>query len=290
MRKVILLYTAFLLVFTIIGLSGCGGDSSESEKPHVNVDDNKNPEIVYTFPKDGQGDIAHDEKITVRFSEPVNQDKFWSSISFVPGFDMTEWTPSWTANEVKICPPIATKPFELNSEYILTIPAGGVVDLFGNSMVASSTITFNTLRYPVEAVPGGTNLPGKISPVWLFTVGKTGGYWTVVWGGTRDPNGPVWSTPSGTIKASDDGHIDEGSVKTVTSEAGYPVTTSVSKGDGNSLTFSTATQLEYSLKFATTSSYLTFDLRSPGTVAKEFVFIGAAFSHPSRTPFILEAK
>jgi hypothetical protein len=157
-------------------------------------------------------------------------------------------------------------------------------------MNAGSSITFKTLRYPVESVPGGVNLPGKITPVWLFTVGKTGGYWTVVWGGTRDPNGPVWSNPSGTIKASEDGHIDEGSIKTVTSEAGYPVTTSVSKGDGNSLSFSTATQLEYSLKFATTSSYLTFDLRSPGTVAKEFVFIGGAFSHPSRTPFILATK
>jgi len=292
MRKVILLYTALLLVFTIIGLSGCGGDSKEPAKIPVNVDDNKNPEILYTFPKDGQVDIANDEKVTIQFSEPINQDKFWSSISFLPSFDMSKWTASWTGNEVKICPPIATKSFELNSEYTLIIPGNGVVDLFGNSMIANSTITFRTLRYPVEVVSGGMNLPAKIIPVWLFTVGKSSGYWKIVWGGTMDPNGPVWSNAGGTITASADGHIKEESIKTESSEGGYPVTTSVSNGNGNSLTFSTATQLAggYTLMFATTSSYLTFDLRSPGTVAKEYVYIGAAFSNPSRTPFILEAK
>jgi len=291
MRKEILLCTALLLVFTIIGLSGCGGgDSEESAKTLVNVDNNKNPEILYTFPKDGQVDIAHDERITINFSEPINKDKFWSNISFIPSFDMSKWTASWTGNEVKICPPIGPKPFELNSEYTLVIPERSVVDLFGNSMVASSTITFRTLRYPVEVVSGGMNLPAKITPLWLFSVGKTGGYWMVVWGGDRDPKGPVWSTPGGTITASADGHIEEGSIKTESSEGNYPVTTSVSNGDGNSLTFSTATQLVYTMKFATTSTYLTFDLRSSGTVAKEFVYIGAAFSNPSSTPFILEAK
>jgi hypothetical protein len=287
-----LMFIIMLLPLTIIVLYGCGGDSGESTanlESGTPVDNNKKPEISYSFPADGQ-DIANDEKIIIKFSEAVDQDKFWKSISFTPPLDMSGWTPSWSRNDLTFNYPIGTQPFDLNSEYTLIIPRSGVVDLFGNSMVVDHNITFKTLRYPVEVIQGGMNFPGKITPVWLFSVGKTSGLWTVVWGGTRDPGGPAWSTPGGTITASSDGQIDEKSIKTKISEAGYPITVNVSKGNGNSLSFSTSTQLEYTLMFSSTSSYLTFDLRSPGTVAKEYVYIGAAFTNPSRTPFILKNK
>lgn len=293
MKKVILLYIALLLPFTIIVLYGCGGDSEESEKTETGtpVDNNKDPEIVYSFPADGQKDIAHDDRIVIKFSEAVDQDKFWKSIYFTPPMSLSDWTPSWASKEVTINPPVGTKPFDLNSEYTLVVPRSGVVDLYGHSMALDYRITFKTLKYPVETIKGGITFSGKPAISWLFTVGKANSLWAIYWGGTRDANGPAWSSPGGTITASADGRIDEKSIETWISEAGYPITFSVSKGNGNSLTFTGATSgLNYSIMFDSTSSYLTFDLRSGGTVSKDYVSIGPAYSHPSRTPFILKNK
>ena len=149
-------------------LYGCGRDYEDSQDnldTGTPVDNNKNPEIVYTFPENEQRDIAHDERIIIRFSEAIDQNNFWSSIYFSPVIDLTDWTPSWSRNEVKLNPPIGVKPFDLNSEYTLMVPRGAVVDLFGNSMTTDHVITFKTLRYPVEEIKGGITFAGKVTPI-----------------------------------------------------------------------------------------------------------------------------
>lgn len=294
MKGLILLCFALLLSFTIVAFYGCGGDTeetTESQDSGPAADDGKRPTIEYSFPANEQKDIAHDERIVIRFSEAIDKDKFWNGIYFSPVLDLSDWIPSWSRNEVTINPPIGVKPFDLNSEYTLMVPRGCVVDLYGNSMELDHNIAFKTLKYPIEEIKGGVVFSGRPTATWLFSVGKMGSLWTIIWGGTKDPNGPAWSSPGGTITASADGQVDERSIETKVSEVGYPITTSVSKGNGNSLTFTGATAgLEYTLMFDSTSSYLTFDLRSGGTVPKEYVHIGPAFTSPSRTPFILKNK
>jgi len=155
MKKMALLHTALVLSLFVVGLMGCGGDSEESAKitgAETSVDNNKDPEIVYSFPSDGQQDIAHNEKIVIKFSEAIDQDNFWKSFHFTPVMYLTGWIPNWSGKTVTINPPIATQPFDLNTEYTIVIPRSGVVDLYGHSMASDYIITFKTLRYPVEQV------------------------------------------------------------------------------------------------------------------------------------------
>ena len=130
-----------------------------------------------------------------------------------------------------------------------------------------------------------------VTPQWMYIVGRVGGKWVVIWGGTQPKGAPSQNTPSGTITASADGEILD-DVDTFAGNADNAFTPTVTKGNGNRLTFQTVNlnnNRQFRMMFSSTSSYLTFDLRSSaGTIPSQYVHIGKGFENPSRTPFIME--
>jgi adhesin HecA-like repeat protein len=132
-----------------------------------------------------------------------------------------------------------------------------------------------------------------VEPLWFYTVGKYGGKWVVAWGFAPPPGAPSLNNPSGTITASSDGQISD-IVEAFNSRGGDEFKPTVSSGNGNRLSFQTAAldnQKKFRMIFSSTSSYLTFDLRSSsGTVPAQYVQIGGDMVHPSRTPFIMKNK
>jgi len=256
--------------------------------------DARRPEIISTYPGNRQKDLGHDTKIILRFSEPVDRTKFWDSISLDPrvGLSSDTWALEWGSGddeEVTIFPPPGADPFEVNKEYALKIAKDNVVDLSDNHMFLDYELRFHTLRYAVEkAVSPGVGTT-NLDPVWIFTVGKRGGTWVVVWGGERPQGAPAGNNPGGTITASADGHIFD-DVDTHATRKNEKVTYSVSSGDGNRLTFSSQNlngKNSFRVIFGSSSSYLTFSLRP---VTSQYINIGTKLEHPSRSPFILPNK
>jgi len=265
------------------------------------VPDKKRPEVTFTSPTDGQKDIIHDTDILIRFSEPMDRTKLRNTISFDPetAEPLDDFAFMWGTGdyeEMSIYPPMGTEPFEPNEEYTIRIPKDSVVDLSGNSIATDYTLSFHTLKYPVEKIDD-LNLsnpkvaPDLVVPQWFYIVGKYGGNkWVVIWGGKQPPGTPSQNTPNGTITASADGEI-LGGVEGTCINRSHNFTPTVSKGNGNKLTYQTTNMnntRRYQIIFSSTSSYLTFDLRSAaGTIPKQYVHIGSERVHPSNTPFIL---
>jgi len=262
------------------------------------VPDTTSPKIIFTSPADNQEDVGHDSKIVIRFSEPIDREKFQSGISFNPTTNISsdKWTFEWAVGEneeVTMTPPHETEPFEIDTEYTIQITRNNVVDLSGNPMIADYKVQFRTLRYPVEKIKNPSIPDPGMAPQWMYTVGKSGSDWVVIWGGTPPPGAPSQTRPNGTITASADGQISD-KVSTLNSRGGDQFKPTVSSGNGNSVSFQTAdldNQKKFRITFTTTSSYLTFDLRSSsGTLAPQYVYIGSDLVHPSRTPFTMKNK
>jgi hypothetical protein len=283
---------------TIDGITDLEGNSMSPVTINftTSVPDKKRPEVTFTFPEHGQKDIGHDARILIRFSEPMDRPMLRSGISFDPGVNLSsdEWILEWGVGdyeEVTIYPPLGIEPFEVNTEYTMRLLKGNVVDLSGNPMITDCRVKFRTLKYPVEKV-ASVSLPSTVvDPQWMYVVGRVGNKWVVAWGGTHPPGAPSQNTPSGTITASDDGQIVD-DVEAIATRGGDAFTPTVSRGNGNRLTYQTANldnQKVFRLIFSSTSSYLTFDLRSAaGTIPPEYVYIGNKLEHPSDTPFAME--
>jgi hypothetical protein len=260
----------------------------------TSIADTERPEVTSTFPEDGQKDVGHDTDIIIRFSEPLDRTKLRKGIAFAPRIDsdLDEWFFGWsTANdeEVTISPPAGIEPFEVNEEYTLVLLKSSVVDLSGNAMIADHQVTFRTLKYAVEKAANPAIASTMIDPSWMFTVGKRGGTWVVAWGGERPQGAPTGSSPGGTITASADGQISD-DVETQATRKDQKVTYSVSKGNGNRLTFSSDDldgKNSFRIIFGSSSSYLIFSLR-PATA--QYINIGTKSDHPSRSTFILPSK
>lgn len=260
--------------------------------------DTISPKIISTSPVNNQEDVGQDAKILIKFSEPIDIDKFRKGISFDPttntSSDQWLFERSGDNNEDVIISPLSgTEPFNVNEKYTLIINRDSVVDLSGNSMITDYNIIFNTLKYPVEKILNPNFANPNVEPLWFYTVGKVGGKWVVSWGSSPPPGASSLNNPSGTITASSDGQISD-SVDTFSTRAEDHFNPTVSSGNGNRLSFSTAAldnQKSFRMIFSSTSSYLTFDLRSSsGTVPAQYVQIGGDMVHPSRTPFIMKNK
>lgn len=261
--------------------------------------DVSSPKIASTVPEDGLRDIGPNDDIIIRFTEPINRVKFVNGIRFAPSVDLkggeSVWRFLWSINderEVSIIPPPGNSALKLDTEYSLILPRDAIEDMSGNKMVTDYTLTFKTLRYAPEPITStDLNTPSFVSlkePPWLYSVGKYGpNSWIVVWGGTPPPGGS--GSPSGSITASGDGEILEGSVKWTTSYGGEKITTNVSSGKGNNLSYSGPApdgQKCYRLMFACTSSYVTFSLGA----TSQYINIGQKGVRPSRTPFVLNNR
>ncbi len=285
---------------TLEGIAGLDGElmSPVTISFTTSVPDTQRPKIESTLPEDGQKDIAHGTDIVIRFSEPMDRIKLRDSISFDPRVDLSldEWMIEWTVGnneEAIISSPAGSNPFDVNKEYTLTLSKDSVMDLSGNSLVRDYDLSFRTLKYPVEDIGNLTFGSPAVTPLWMYIVGKVGGKWVVVWGGARPNGAPSQNSPSGTITASADGEIQD-DVETFAGNANNAFTPTVTKGDGNRLTFQTVNlnnNRRFRMIFNSTSSYLIFDLRSSaGTIPSQYVHIGKGFANPSRTPFIMKNK
>jgi hypothetical protein len=291
---------------TIDGITDLEGNSMSPATINftTSVPDKTRPEVTLTSPEDGQKDVIHDTNVLIRFSESIDRTRLWSGISFDPRIDLSsgEWPLEWGVGdyeEVTIYPPMGVEPFEPNKEYTLQLSSDSVMDLSGNSMVTDYKLKFHTLKYPVEKIEDLSLSnpmvdPDVVEPKWFYIVGRVGGSrWVVIWGGKQPPGAPSQNTPSGTITASADGEILGGVEGTCINRA-HNFTPTVSKGKGNRLTYQTTNMnntRRYQIIFSSTSSYLTFDLRSAaGTIPKQYVHIGSERVHPSGTPFMLRNK
>ncbi len=285
---------------TLEGIAGIDGSAMSPVTINftTSVPDTERPKIESTSPEDGQKDIGHDADIVVRFSEPMDRIKLRDSISFDPRVDLSadEWRIEWSVSngkEVTISPPAGTETFKANEEYTLTLSRDSLLDLSGNSLSTDYSLQFHTLKYLVEDIGNLTFATPAITPLWMYIVGKVGGKWVVVWGGAQPRGAPSQNTPSGTITASADGRIQD-DVETFAGNANNAFTPTVTKGDGNRLTFQTVNlnnNRRFRMILSSTSSYLTFDLRSSaGTIPSQYVFIGKGLKNPSRAPFIMKNK
>ena len=249
------------------------------------------PEITYSYPEDKEKDVGHDAQIILRFDGPVHRGNLRDGISFDPNVAVSpdDWILDWgglSGEEVTMLPPVGVEPFDVNEEYTLKISKDSVVDLSDNSMGSDYRVQFHTLKYPVEKTVNPIITSTFPDAVWLFVVGKRGGTWVLLWGGTQPEGAPPGTNPGGTITASSDGRISD-SIEAHASRQDTNVTYSVSSGNGNSLTLSSQTidaASTYRVLFHSTSSYLTFSL-SPAT--PEYINIGNGRGHPSSSTFIL---
>lgn len=264
----------------------------------TSVPDTTPPSITFTSPENNQRDIGHDTKIMIRFNEPVDRGRFWSGLSFDPMVKISsdKWLLEWATgvnDEVTISPPIGIEPFDLDEEYTILISKDNVVDLSGNPMTTDYKLQFRTLRYPVEKIGNPNFSSPAVEPQYIYNVGRWSGKWVVVWGGAQVAGAPSGTTPNGTITASADGQILD-SVETQSSRAEEIFNPTVTSGNGNRLSFQTPSldnQKKFRIIFSSTSSYITFDLRtSSGTVPPQYVHIGGNLEHPSQTPFTLKNR
>jgi hypothetical protein len=262
--------------------------------------DTGRPEVIRTSPETGSKDIGHDEEFTFRFSEPIDRAKFRSAIYFTPEIDVeqSDWVIEWgfgDEEDVTISPPPETYPYPLNKSCTLLLAKGAVTDTSGNPLLIDYKLEFKTLRYAIVTVKNPFFHSKKQTPIWVYRIGEWNGKWIVLWGGARPPGGPSGTTPSGTITASADGYILD-NFELDRAEIQNVLTCSVSKGNGNRLTYTSgdiATEKWYLIIFASTSKYLTFDLRtSAGTIKPPYVWIGHPMEaeNPTTTPFAILNK
>ena len=263
--------------------------------------DTKRPEVTLTFPKTDSKDIGHDEELTFVFSEPINRAKFRSAIYFTPQIDLAQedWQIEWgfgNEEQVTISPPPGVYAYPLNKDCTLLLARANVTDTSGNPLLVDYKLEFKTLRYAIFD-PKTPIFDVRVQePLWLYRLGNWNNKWVAVWGGSMPRGAPSGSSPAGTITASADGYIVESSIEKVLAHVpSSPVFNhTLTKGNGNSLTYSTGTADTddiFTLVFASTSKYLTFDLRSSsGTTPPAYVHIGKSYENPTKTPFVLRNK
>lgn len=175
---------------TVKGITDTGGNAMSPTTINfiTSEPDTTPPEIISTSPENNQKDIGHDTKIVIKFSELIDRSKLLSGITFEPTANISsdKWVFEWAVGEneeVTILPPHDTKPFDVDTEYTMSLLKNSVVDLSGNSMKADYKFLFHTLRYPVEDIKNLNITNINMAPQWMYTVGKSGANWVIIWGG-----------------------------------------------------------------------------------------------------------
>ncbi len=286
---------------TISGVTDVEGNSMNPVTTKFSTigPDTERPEITFTSPHSGSKDIGHDEDLTFTFSEPIDRAKFRSAIFFTPEIDLKQedWLIEWGFGDEEkaiISPPPSVYAYPLNKDCTLLLSKGNLTDTSGNPLLIDYKLEFKTLRYPIMDIRNPFYTVKAQPRLWLYRLGSWNSKWVVVWGGTVTPGGPSGSSPAGTITASADGYIIENSVERWLSESTDAFSVNVSNGDGNSLTYTSKnvdSDTHFTLVFASTSSYVTFDLRSSsGTTVPAFVHIGKDNENPEKTPFVMRNK
>ena len=285
---------------TISGVTDVEGNSMNPVTTKFSTigPDTERPEITFTSPHSGSKDIGHDEDLTFTFSEPIDRAKFRSAIFFTPEIDLKqeEWLIEWgfgDEEQATISPPPSVYAYPLNKACTLLLSKGNLTDTSGNPLLIDHKLEFKTLRYPIMDIANPFYTVSKQPQLWLYRLGNWNNKWVVMWGGTVTRGGPSGSSPAGTITASADGYILD-TVERFWTHVTQAFTVNVSNGNGNTLTYTSATadsDDHFTLIFASTSKYVTFDLRSSsGTTPPAFVHIGKLNENPAKTPFVMRNK
>jgi hypothetical protein len=271
--------------FKVTGITDLGGNSMDpvTVKFKTGTTDATRPRIEHSSPEDKQKDIGHNDAVKLTFNEDIDRTKLWDGITFSPSVDREGWFLEWSLAEpaVEVSPPAMGEVYDLNEDYTVVIDSDSVSDLSGNTMSSDYVISFKTFRYPLEKI-GNLQIPNaKAEERPYYQVGRTGKKWVILLGGGGLSGAPV----SGTVAASADGRIGDFVDYWAAEHRAYTIT--VSKGNGNTLSYNVGTvdaDDYYRFIFSSSSRFLTF---SPGT-SKERVFIGMDHKNPSRTPFAME--
>jgi len=285
---------------TISGVTDVEGNSMNPVTTKFSTigPDTERPEITLTFPKNGAKDIGHDEDLIFTFSEPIDRAKFRSAIFFTPEIDLKQedWLIEWgfgDEEQATISPPPGVYVYPLNKACILLLAKSNLTDTSGNPLLIDYKLEFQTLRYPIMDIRNPFYTVKKQPRLWMYRLGSWNSKWVVTWGGTLSPGFPSGTSPAGTITASADGYILD-DVERIPSEAGHVLTATVSKGNGNTLNYTSGnieSRYYFTMVFSSTSKYLTFDLRSSaGTIKPPWVHIGKDNENPTSTPFVLRNK
>jgi len=135
--------TEYTLTIPAGGVADLAGNelADEFTLSFTTAPDTTAPAVEETDPQQSATGVAVDKVITVTFSEPVQ---------LVEGKEITLEGPegATVAIEVEVEGKVLTiRPMEelaYNTEYTLTIPAGGVADLAGNELADEFTLSFTT--------------------------------------------------------------------------------------------------------------------------------------------------
>ncbi|HZW84094.1 MAG TPA: Ig-like domain-containing protein, partial [Candidatus Deferrimicrobium sp.] len=109
----------------------------------VQPPDTTPPTVISTNPASGAVDVPVNTSITVSFSEPIQLGANSSAITVKKGTKTVGYNLSVNGNNLVIQP---TFSLSTRSTYTVSIPAGAVKDLNGNSLAAAYTFNFSTTK------------------------------------------------------------------------------------------------------------------------------------------------
>ncbi|HWJ03253.1 MAG TPA: Ig-like domain-containing protein, partial [Verrucomicrobiae bacterium] len=101
------------------------------------------PTIVSTDPANGAVDVPVTTPITISFSEAIQLGSNSSAITVKKGTKTVGYKLSISGSNLVITPNLS---LSTRSTYTVSIPAGAVTDLSGNSLAAAYTFSFSTVR------------------------------------------------------------------------------------------------------------------------------------------------
>jgi len=120
--------------------------------------DTTSPEVVYTYPEDGQADVPIDDDVIIVFNEPMSRISVESALivsgATIEGF---LWNPDSTRVTVRLA------DLDYDTEYTLTV-GSGAEDPAGNSL-SPLTVVFTTM-----SEYGGAVAPFDILQAWWLIV------------------------------------------------------------------------------------------------------------------------
>lgn len=156
-----------LLAVALSSAAGCGGVTEPDEDMQNHADDVTPPTIVSTVPADKATGVGANDKITITFSEPMDNGKVYASYgSEQLLLDETSWT--WNAdNTVLTISPdfgleyadgVGNEPVEVVAKTYKISIGGGATDLAGNAIGNDYEITFATKKRIQTAFELDTNM------------------------------------------------------------------------------------------------------------------------------------
>ena len=105
----------------------------------TSADDTTPPRFVSSIPDDRDTNVPRDTNIELQFSEPINQESVEIIMTPDPGDDVETWSPDGSRVTFDLY-----QDLDIDTQYTLVIPAGGVEDRAGNAMEETVVITFTT--------------------------------------------------------------------------------------------------------------------------------------------------